>query len=133
MAPARGISDHRRRGAVQGNDRILGDAVHRQRRVTRRHRDKAVRSKEGSMERRDFLSFIASSLASSVVFAQDNPHPVVNDDTAQHGMTPAGVNGSTAHLMRDRPNAPASAGVASILTRSGSNLRYGAYRETRLT
>jgi hypothetical protein len=111
----------------------LGDAVNRQRRVTRRHRLKSGRSKENAVERRRFLSFIASSLASSVVRAQDNPHPVVNDDRAQHGMPPAGVNGATSHLMRERPNAPPSAGVAAISTRSGSNLRYGAYRDTRLT
>lgn len=79
------------------------------------------------------LSVIASSLASSVVFAQDNQHPVVNDGTAKHGTPPAGVNRSTAHLMRERVNAPPSAGVASISTGSGSTLRYGAYRETRLT
>jgi hypothetical protein len=69
------------------------------------------------VKRRDFLSLIASSVGSSVVVrAQGNPHPVVNDDTAQHGMTPAGVNGPTAHLVREHPN-----------------LRYGAYAETRLT
>src|SRR4029079_18268227 len=68
-----------------------------------------------------------------VVRAQGNPHPVVNDDSAQHSMPPAGVNGPTAHLIREHPHAPRSAGVELSPTRSGSNLRYGAYAETRLT
>src|SRR5580765_843798 len=133
MAPAHRVRDHRGRAAVQSHRRILGDPVDRERRVTRRYRHKSGYGKEDFVERRDFLGFIASSLASSVVLAQDNSHPTVNDDTAQHGMTPAGVNGSTAHLMRERPNAPPAAGVGLISTRSGASLRYGAYRETRLT
>jgi hypothetical protein len=78
------------------------------------------------MLRRDFLA----ALLASPSLAQD-PHPVVNDDSAQHKM--AGVNGPTAHLMMPKVNAPASDGVQPIYTRSGSPLRYGAYQEARLT
>jgi hypothetical protein len=84
------------------------------------------------VNRRHFLTVVASS-ATSAALAQDNPHPVVNDDSAQHDMKLSGVNGPTAHVMAAPVNAPASSGIAPIYTRSGANLRYGAYHETRLT
>jgi hypothetical protein len=85
------------------------------------------------MNRRKFISTFASSLTSTQLLAQDE-HPIVNDDSANHNMTPAGVNGSTLHTMDHMVvAAPASAGVLPIYTRSGSSLRYSAYHETRLT
>ena len=78
------------------------------------------------MLRRDFLA----TLLAPRLLAQD-PHPVVNDDSAQHKMS--GVNGPTSHLAMPKVQAPASAGIQPIYTRSGGPLRYGAYHETRLT
>jgi hypothetical protein len=78
------------------------------------------------MLRRDFLA----TLLAPRLLAQD-PNPVVNDDSAQHKM--AGVNGATSHLAMPKVQAPASAGIQPIYTRSGGPLRYGAYHETRLT
>src|ERR1700753_3359924 len=78
------------------------------------------------MLRRDFLA----TLLSSPLLAQD-PHPVANNDDALHKM--AGVNGPTAHLAMEKVTAPPSSGIQPVFTRSGSPLRYGVYRETRLT
>src|SRR5882724_3677043 len=85
------------------------------------------------MNRRQFISALPIFGSSPLLLAQNNDHPVVNDDTANHEMRPAGVNGPTEHLMARHVVAPPSAGIQAISTRSGSNLRYGAYHETRLT
>jgi outer membrane protein assembly factor BamB len=84
------------------------------------------------MNRRHFLSALASSVSSSPLLAQDE-HPVVNDDSAHHGDHIAGVNAATEHSIHHTTVAPASSGIQFISTRTGSNLRYGAYHETRLT
>ena len=85
------------------------------------------------MDRRQFVSAMFTLASSPLLASQDDSHPVVNDDSANHGMKPAGVNRPTEHVRERRVPAPASSGVQAITTRSGSNLRYGAYHETRLT
>jgi hypothetical protein len=85
------------------------------------------------MDRRQFVSAMFTLASSPLLASQDASHPVVNDDSAKHGMKPAGVNRPTEHVREHRVPAPASSGVQAITTRSGSNLRYGAYHETRLT
>lgn len=86
---------------------------------------------ESSMNRRQFVASL-SVLASARSLTQPVEDPVVNDDRVHHDR-PAGVNAPTEHAEVRRVAAPASAGVQLISTRSGSNLRYGNYRETRLT
>jgi hypothetical protein len=84
------------------------------------------------MNRRQFVSAVSVFATAPLLRAQPPEHPVVNDDRAHHDH-PAGVNAATAHVERERVAAPPSAGLQLISARSGSNLRYGAYHETRLT
>lgn len=81
-----------------------------------------------------FLLLTAISAAPFPASAQQDQTPVNFD--VHPGMKLSGTNGATAaDPMADmQVTAPASSGIQPVLTRSGSNLRYGTYlNETRLT